>query len=67
MSETPDAPSYDELLIAARIMADMIDGEWPGPLSHSASTWGSASSPEHLGAIKKLEVYLDALDVQRPV
>jgi hypothetical protein len=53
-------PTREELLIAARIMADMIDGEWPGPLTHATSIWGTASTPEQVDAIRKLEAYLDA-------
>jgi hypothetical protein len=55
-----DAPSREELLVAARIMADMIEDEWPGPLTHAASTWGTAGTPEQVAAIRKLEAYLDA-------
>jgi hypothetical protein len=59
MTETtaPPEPTRDELLVAVRVMADMIDDEWPGPLSYAAETWGSAG-PEDMPAIRKVEAYL---------
>jgi hypothetical protein len=58
MDEIPDGGlTREELLAAAIVLADMIDGEWPGPLSCSVATWGSAT-PGQLDAVRKLEAYL---------
>jgi hypothetical protein len=61
-----DAPAgeltREELLAAAEVLADMIDGEWGGPLSYSVQTWGRVTSPEQMDAIRKLEAYLAAKD-----
>ena len=54
----------EELLAAAEAMADMIDGEWPGPLAYSVKTWGSAT-PGQMDAIRKLQAYLDAQAAER--
>lgn len=56
----PEEPTREELLTAARILACMVEDEWPGTLVYSASTWGPARSDEDLAAIGKLEAYLDA-------
>ena len=54
-----DGLTREELLTAAEIMAGMISDEWPGPLTYSVETWGSATS-EQMEAFRKLEAYLDA-------
>ena len=60
MDEIPEGElTREELIAAAEVMADMIDGEWPGPLAYSVDNWGSAT-PEQMSAIRKLEAYLDA-------
>ena len=61
MSDAP-VPSPEELLLAARLLADMVEGEWPGPLVYSVTTWGGASTDAEIGAISKLQAYLYAQD-----
>ena len=53
-------PTRDELLVAVRIMAAMIEREWPARLAECTETWGSAR-PEDMPAIRKVEAYLDGL------
>ena len=57
-----DELSREELLAAAKIMADMITSEWMGTLTNCIGLFGPDSTPEEMGAIRKLEAYLSSRD-----
>jgi hypothetical protein len=57
-----DKPGKADLLLAAAVLADMILGEWDGPLAYAVKTWGYVDDPEQLRAVEKLEAYLGAVE-----
>ena len=58
----PPVPSPEELLLAAKLLADMVEGEWPGSLVYSVKEWGGARTDEEIAAISRLQAYLYAQD-----
>jgi hypothetical protein len=63
MARMDDEMSREELLDAAAALADMIGGEWGGPLSYAVGTWGRPTDSQK-AAVRKLEAYLLSKDVQ---